>query len=362
MKDVDIKKAIEMLGASKSKFTLLADGFIDEVWEIVDFRKSLTEVEVYKRMNQFADRITGSGSGGVGLEVISKRRTIGGFTSNTGFALGRMGADTTLIGLYGKDGLDPVFDDLGKLCRMESIDDASLTIIFEFDDGKVMLSDMQGIQHITWKSVVEKLGKAKVTELISKADIIGVGYWSLFPAFDEIVQEIYALMEKESRMGRFFFDFADFRKKDEESLLSTLKMLAKLNEKMKMTLSVNEHEAQMLFELYGESFDDEGQSLEEKTEVVRAKVGLDELVVHTPHYATAAISGAKTAFAHSLFCEKPVRTAGGGDTFNAGYMAAHAAGLDTFERLNLANAAVGYFLRNGIGPDIQQLEEYMLKT
>jgi len=191
--------------------------------------------------------------------------------------------------------------------------------------------------------------------LLVESNIIGVGYWSLLPGFDEIVEQICAHLPQDNKTRRFFFDFADFRKKDEASLLSTLEKLKKLNEKFPMTLSVNEHEAAALFAMYNQTLDNEGSSVQEKVEYVRKQIGLDEFVVHTPHYAASASSIEKPAFATCLFCEKPLRTAGAGDTFNGGYMAAVLAGLDATERLHVANAAVGYFLRNAAPPDIDSL-------
>ena len=55
------------------------------------------------------------------------------------------------------------------------------------------------------------------------------------------------------------------------------------------------------------------------------------------------------------FFERPVRTAGSRDTFNAGYMVALMNRLEGRERLAVANAAPSFFVRNGYPPTSEQL-------
>ena len=350
MPHVDSQKIIKALDGLSAKITMFADGFIDEVWEIVNARSSLTDFSVYSKMNQFADRITGSGSGGVGLELVKKRRAFGGFTANIGYQTARLGVDTTMVGVFGKDGIDPIFKPVDEICRVLSLDNAAVTHVFEFDDGKILMSDMEAVQYITWNSIIEKLGEENVKAMLAESTVIGVGYYSLLPAFDEIVKSVCTLLPKDNIRRRFFFDFADFRKKDEASLSITLDLLKTLNDKMPITLSLNEHEAAALYAKFGETLDNEKAPLEEKLEIVRTLLGFDELVVHSPHYAAAALAGEKPVFLEAEYHEKPVRSAGAGDSFNGGYLAARLAGLGILERLHVANASVSYFLKTGVFP------------
>ena len=354
----DLKAVLSELKALKSKITMFADGFVDEVWEIVNERANLQEYSLYNKMNQFADRITNSGSGGVGLELIKKRRAFGGFTANIGYAAARLGVDCAMVGVYGKETLDPIFDDVGKLCDVYSLDEPAVTHVFEFDDGKILMSHVGNVQNITWQQIVDSLSMDKVKALLEQSDIIGIGYWSLVPAFDEMLEGICANIPKDGKTRRFFFDFADFRKKDEASLTKSLALLKKYNAEFPMALSVNEHEAATLFTMCGKMLDDTGNNVQEilvGAEFVRNEIGLDEFIIHTPRYAVAAAKGKTPAFEAAVFVEKPVRTAGAGDTFNGGYIAASLAGLGLQERLQVANAAVGHFLRTAVFPEVKNL-------
>jgi sugar/nucleoside kinase (ribokinase family) len=257
--------------------------------------------------------------------------------------------------VYGDEKLDPIFEPVNEICRVHSLGDPAITHVFEFDDGKILMSYMEAVQDITWARIVAQLGLDKINQLIAESDVIGVGYWSLLPAFDEIVTQISALLPQDNKNRKFFFDFADFLKKDSASLYKSLEILKALNEKAPVILSLNEHEAAALFAKYNETMDNELE-LPNKLENVRKNLGLNELVVHTPYYAVAASSNEKAVLVECPFCEKPVRTAGAGDTFNGGYIAAHLAKFDIKERLHVANAAVGYFLRNGKFPNIENLK------
>jgi len=338
---------------------MFADGFVDEVWQILNSRTSLADFSVYSRMNQFAERIVNSGSGGVGLEIVQKRRTFGGFTANIGFAARKLGVDTTMVGVYGKDKLDPVFEGVTNTCHVISLGDPAVTHVYEFDDGKILMSNIRAVQNICWELIVNKLGMDKLNLLLSESDIIGVGYWSLLPSFDEIVSGICENLPQDKKKRRFFFDFADLLKRDQASLKNTIQLLRSVNEKVPITLSVNEHEAATFFTMYGETMDNKGRSIEEKTEYIRQQIGFNEFVIHTPYFATASSVNEKTAFVNQHFCLKPVRSASAGDTFNAGYIAANLAGLSIKERLYTANSAVSYFLNNGDFPDRGNLIDQM---
>jgi sugar/nucleoside kinase (ribokinase family) len=356
-----LTESLAALKSSKSKITMFADGFVDEVWEIVSERASLTDVSLYTKMNQFADRITGSGSGGVGLELLRKRRAFGGFTANIGYAAARLGVNCSMVGVYGasnNEQIDPIFKEVDDICEVISLADAAVTHVFEFDDGKILMSHMEAVLDITWKKITDYVGMDKINNLLKESDIIGIGYWSLLPAFDEILESICAAIPDDGILRRFFFDFADFRKKDSASLSYSLGLLKKYNGKFPMTLSVNEHEAAALFAANGETLDLTGEDVDgikQKTELVRGKIGLDEFVIHNPRYAVAAKAGSTPAFAPSTFVDKPVRSAGAGDTFNGGYIAASLAGLGLSQRLDVANAAVGHFLRTAVFPEISHL-------
>lgn len=359
---MDIKKIAASLEQSNATISMFADGFIDEVFELVNSRTSLTDYIIMGQMKQFAERITLAGSGGMSIETIKKRRTIGGFTANIGDAAARLGVNTTMFGLYGKEKLDPLYEPLGSICRLISLGDPATVNALEFDDGKILLPHMEAVTKLCWSDIVDALGEEEIVSILSASDIVGVGYWSSMPAFDDIFAKICALIPRDNKQRRFFFDFADLRKREEACLVSSLLNLKAYNDEFPMTLSLNEHEGTIICELYGENLSEAGCPIPEKLESVREKMGLDELVIHTPQYAVAATHAGGADIISQRYCAKPVRSAGAGDTFNGGYIAGILAGLDITERLQVANAAVYYFLNNGFPPSQNDLIDELSRT
>ena len=332
------------------------DGYVDEVWELVENRDEDNKVALYTHMGKFAQRIIGAAGGGMSVELLRKRRSFGGFTANTGNAVAKLGLDTTMLCMYGKDQLDPVFEPFNEMCRIISIGAPAVTQIFEFDDGKIMLPYIEPIIDFGWKFLVDALGVEKVASLLASAGVIAFGYWSSMPAFDEVIAEICACLPQGSKT-RIFTDFADLRKRNEPSLIKTLALLKELNKKVPMTFSMNEHEAAQVFALYGNALSAKEPPEAACIEEVRKEMGLDEIVVHTPYYAAAASSTETATIVPQRFTEKPVRTTGAGDTFNGAYVGSIASKLSMADRLWFANAVVSYFLNNGDAPSLTQVLE-----
>ena len=352
---MDKKNMAGKLTKMNGNLSMFADGFIDEQWSLVNIRASYDEVTLVEKMTQFADKINAVGSGGMGIELIKKRIVFGGFTANIGFAAASLGINTTMTGIFGDKEVSPVFAPIQEICKMITLGPSSITHALEFDDGKILMTDMEAVLSVRWSKIVDAVGMEELTKLLTESDIIGVGYWSLMPAFDDIVENVCGILKEDGKKRRFFFDFADISKRDQASLVKTLKMLEGLNGKIPMTLSVNEHEGSTVFKLFGESFSDDGKDMDKKTENVRGRMGLDELVVHTPHFASAAKKGEDPAAIPQAYVEKPVRTAGAGDTFNGGYIAGMLSDMAADERLHTANLAVSYFLKNGMPPSREAL-------
>jgi len=362
MADINTQKIIDGLHRQTGTLTMFADGFIDEQWSLVHSRISMDDVTLIGKMTQFADRINAVGSGGMGIELIKKRVVFGGFTANIGNAAAALGVNTVMAGLFGEGEIAPVFEELQKISRMITLGEPSITHALEFDDGKILMTNMEAVLGMRWSRIVDVLGMEEIKNMIKASDIIGVGYWSLMPAFDEIVEQLCAIIPQDGKNRRFFYDFADFSRRDRDSLVKTLNMLKGLNKKVPMTLSVNEHEAAVLYSLSNETFDDKGRSIAEKTETVRQQIGLDELVIHTPYFAAAASGTGGAAMIPQIFVKKPVRTAGAGDTFNGAYITAALAGLNVAERLHTANASVTFFLNNGYAPNRNRLIDEVIRN
>ena len=356
---IDVNKIINHIKNVKSNIVIGIDGYVDEVWQIINTRSSLTDFSVYSRMSDFGERILRCGAGGLANEIVQKRVSYGGFTGNTGNAVRALGIRPIMLGMFGKNGLNPVFGKFTEDAELISIGDPAVCHIYEFEDGKIMLPYTKAILTLSWETLTASLTPETLSSIFSEADVIALGYWTNMHDFDNIVINISGLA-RANKPRRLFLDLADINKRDAASLEMTLTVLKELGKTLPVTLSLNEHEAALLFSRRNEDFNADAAAVEKTADIVRRRLGFDEIVIHTPRFAAIASEKEGTASIKQIFCEKPVKTAGAGDTFNGGYLASLSGGLNLKERLALANAASGYYVGNGEAPRPNDLR-YLLE-
>jgi hypothetical protein len=346
----------EYLQNLTGKVLLGCDGFVDETYQIVEVRKSPSEFVPMQRLRQFGELIVARSDGGVGLELVPKRRCEGGFGINTGRVAGFLGLKPCLPGLYGKDAIDPAYHEFQDSCELLSLGDPALTIALEFGDGKVLMSDLQAVSNLTWQAVEAHLGKEKLEALFAGVDILGLGYWSLTADFDGIFQGFMDQYENRTPPRRMFFDFADIKKKSSESFAKSLELIRSYNGKIPMTLSLNEHEVMELLSRVGvERPELKPAAIASALTVARRTIGFDELVVHTPEFGAASSERDGEAYAIQDRQTKVVRLAGAGDSFNGGYLCASLGELPIKQRLVVANAVTAFFVSHATAPNREQL-------
>ncbi|MFA6959727.1 MAG: PfkB family carbohydrate kinase [Opitutaceae bacterium] len=340
----------------KGKVLLGCDGFVDETYEIVEVRKSPSEFVPMHRLKQFGELLVARADGGVGVELVPKRRCEGGFAINTGRVAACLGLKPCLPGLYGKETIDPAYHQFQDICQLLSLGNPALTIALEFGDGKVLMSNLEAVSSLTWDDVKNHFGESKLKELFSGVDILGLGYWSLTANFDGLFQGFMEQYKTATPPRRMFFDFADIKKKSSESFIKSLEMIRSYNSKIPMTFSLNEHEVMELFSRTGvESPELKPAAIASALTVARKKIGFDELVVHTPEFGAASSAKEGEAYALQDRQTKVVRLAGAGDSFNGGYLCASLGDLPLKQRLVVANAVTAYFVTHATAPTKEQL-------
>jgi len=348
---IDIGLLTESFDRPEGKIVMGIDGFIDEVWQIIGSRISREEYRLFEKLTDFSKALSASEEGGFTNEIVRKRRTYGGFVANTGKAVFRLGVRPVLLGMFGQDGIDSVFSEFEEFTELVPVGDPGICQIFEFTDGKIMLPFIQEVLSFDWHALTKVIDEKALKTMFADAAVIALGYWTLMPAFDEIVTRICEMLKGIPGKRRMFFDFADIRKSERSSLENSLGKLAGLNEQIPMTLSLNEHEAGHLFSFYGETFDaQDPEGADAMTERVRNALGLDELIAHTPYYAAAASVSEGSCVAIQNYCTSPVITTGAGDNFNGGYMVAMLKGMSLSERLTIGNAVTYLYVSGGHCP------------
>ncbi len=350
------KKYAEFLHNIHGKILLGCDGFVDETYEIVEVRKSQTEFTPMKKLRQFGELIVARADGGVGVELVPKRRCEGGFGINTGRVAACLGLKPLLPGLYGRPTIDPAYEEFQDICELASLGDPALTIALEFGDGKVLMSNLEAVSSLTWEDFQKHFGKDKLEEMFAGVDILGLGYWSLTSNFDDLFRGFMRQYENLTPPRRMFFDFADIKKKSSESFIKSLELIRSFNSRIPMTLSVNEHEVLELFSRVGvEHPEQKLAAIASALTAAREKTGFDELVMHSPEFAASSGAAEGEAFAIQDRQTNVLRLAGAGDSFNGGYICASLGDLPSKERLVIANAVAAFFVTRATGPTREEL-------
>ena len=344
----------EAMGAS-GHIVLGIDGIVDEVYEVVDHASIDSRgVELVTQFARFGELIVERGTGGLSKEILQKRQVSGGFSANTGRTLGALAVETTLVGTFGSAPQDPAFGDLTSTCSLFSVGDPSRCHILEFLDGKLMLVDLNGNRAFDWERLAAACDKAGLFPVLGRADVLGLGYWSNFDNFDQIVTNLIRSLP-DDRLQRLFFDFGNVTKKTTEALRDTAARMAAWNKSVPVTLSLNDHEGRFLLRCLDIDFGMEHGSVVPAWDELARVIAIDELILHTEDYAVIASAGAETVLVPQHHVQCPVRTAGAGDTFNGGYIFSLLTAMRAQERLLVANAAAHFYVTNGRPPSREEL-------
>jgi len=351
-----MKNYKDFLDNVSGKILLGCDGFVDETYQIVQERRSQDDFSAMQELKEFGQLIVARADGGVGVEIVPKRRCEGGFAINTGRVAAFLGLKTILPGFYGVPNLDPAYEAFRDMCDMASLGNPALTIALEFEDGKILMSSMLNVSSLSWRSFEQYFGKEKLNTMFSGVDILGLGYWSLTANFDELFEGFMRQYETLAPPRRMFFDFADIKKKSSESFVRSLELIRSYNEMIPMSFSLNEHEVLELFSRIGVVAPPlEPAAMASALMIAREKIGFDELIVHTPEFAAASSVSEGEAYAIQDRQKKVIRLAGAGDSFNGGYLCASLGTLGIKERLVVANAVTAFFVTHGTAPNREEL-------
>ena len=360
----DMKKYVDYINQMSGNILLGCDGFVDETYEIVQERQNQTEFSAIENLKDFGELIVERAGGGVGVEIVPKRRCEGGFGINTGRIAACLGLKPVLPGLYGEATIDPAYEEFKDSCALTSLGDPALTLAFEFQNGKLLMSDLGRVSNLKWADFEKHFSEEQIKDMFTGVDILGLGYWSLTSNFDDLFMGFMKQYETiENAPKRMFFDFADIQKKSSEAFLKSLEMIKQFNSKIPMTFSLNHHEIMELCSRIGvECAEATPEAIAAALPIARDKIGFDELVVHTPDFAVASSVADGEAIAMQERQTNIVRLAGAGDSFNGGYICASLGDLPIKQRLALANATTAFFVTQGTGPNKEQLIAQLEKT
>ncbi|MHA1725066.1 MAG: hypothetical protein ACTSYC_02495 [Promethearchaeota archaeon] len=344
------------------------DGFVDYLYTLAKSRKSLMEWEKMESMKTLAQLISEISGSSTNIEIILKRKVSGGFVANTCKAMSGLGVKVNVIGAFGYPKINEVFHDFitNERINVISFCNPAITIGLEFNDGKIMFSNFENLYKIKWEFIVERVGIQALMDNISPSDIIGMGYWSTIPRFENLwkafIEQICPSIPRlEKKL--FLIDLADIKKKSKNEILKMVKILKKLNEFIPVVLSLNDQEAIDISKALDEvkTLDPKKKNFEDFIKggfLINQELNLSYLIIHSPHFATISTPN-DHYWVSEAFTSHPSYTTSAGDHFNAGMVVGLSCDLRPPEAILLGNALTSIFIRTGLSPNFYHLSYFL---
>ena len=333
------------------------DGYLDRVREVVADRADPTSYERLPRLADFRDRLDRSVEAGSSLsyEWLEDGRRTGGHTCHLARAFGTWEFAPTLVGMYG-DPVQETFEREFGEYDLVTLGEPGVTDAVEFDDGKLMLTEIGDTMTLDWEGLDERFGHDRLLGRLDGAALLGVGYWSETPDTPSVLsglRERWADIEDPPET--VLVDPGDVRKLDADRLRSGREAIGELADVTDVVVSANRAETDVLAEAYAGEAD---RSFEGAAETVFDALDPTWFVGHGVDRSVVVTARGTDGVAVPTV-DEPALTTSSGDHFNAGLALARIAALDPGAAVVVGNAVAGHFVRTADQPSLDDVRAFV---
>jgi len=354
---IDVLKKSECLESKRAMVGF--DGVVDSIVKAIKKRTGNVNNEVFPDIGEFAKHLESKKGLSCSIELESVVTKIGGNMPILSNALGNLGIKVNCLGSMGYPEIHSVFKALSKNCSFYSVANPGYCTSIEFEDGKIMLAQMDPTFDVNWENLKSIIGLPTLINFFQKSDVIAMLNWSELvnssAIWGNIIKEILPECTPNKRQ-LMFFDLSDCSRHGKPELNAAVDMIKVFSEYYSVVLSLNENEARLLYAailVAEEPFD-----LKDIGEALFNRLQIDILVIH-PVAFSLAWNKVGVYRVEGNFIAEPKLSTGGGDNFNAGFCAAQLLGLDLTSSLVVANAMSGFYVKNGYSAEIEGLIEFL---
>ncbi|GHB95989.1 carbohydrate kinase family protein [Cerasicoccus arenae] len=340
------------------------DGFVDELISVVGQRHSLSDYQRIETIDKFGEVIRAAAGHSSLREIVVNNVDPGGCAVNLGDGLAEFGIPVSTYATVGEP-IHSAFNNYAQKAQLVSWGDSpGKTLAFEFADGKLMFSSVSQLQEFTPEKLSLCLKDGAFFENCSKASLFAITNWSLFPhmtACWEYLLEV--VFSKLVHKPRIFFDLVDPSSRSVEDIQKMLGALSQFSQCCHVTLGLNQNETNVLSRLTNGTHTQAKTPEEALIQAceLKSNIGIESVIVHSLRYAVGC-DGSNTALAWGPFCENPKKSTGAGDRFNAGYILGSLIECSLEDKLMLATASAGYFVRTAKSASIENLASFIEET
>ncbi|MGZ0708611.1 PfkB family carbohydrate kinase [Coraliomargarita sp. W4R53] len=337
------------------------DGFVDEMIQPVDQRIDLSTYQRVETISHFGDQIKAAAGHSSLREIIVTQTVPGGCAINMGDGLATFGIQVDTFATVGEPP-HPAFQEYSNKATLHSWGrEPGRTLAFEFNDGKLMFSSVSPLAEFTPEDILKRTSDGTFLAACERAHLIAITDWTLFPHMTACWKALQdTVFSKLSHRPKFFIDLVDPVSRTPTDITAMLKALPGFCDSGHVTLGLNQNEANLLSKATGGEAlkTPEIQSATAQAQALLKALRIDEIVIHSVAYAVSATAD-QTAQAEGPYCSQPVKLTGAGDRFNAGYALGMLLKLQPEQKLQLAVASSGFYVRQGTSATLTQLTDFI---
>jgi hypothetical protein len=307
------------------------DGFEDKIQRVVRSGED-ENIQYFRTIDSFSDATARAAGKSSQFQLVTKIQKLGGNAPIMAHSLGSLGIKNTCMASMGNPDIRPVFKKLHPNVKTISVCEPGETNALEFNDGKLILSEMSAFKAFNWEALKENPGTGIIKKEIEAADLIALVDWSNLVHCTGIWRGICDdILPGITEKKKFFFDIADPGRKSAEEAAEVMEVISRYSNYGEVVLGINENETHRLSELIN-GHEAKSTELEETGRSLFNKMNIDGLLIH-PVDKAMIVTKSGIITEKGKVVEEPVISTGGGDNFNSGFCLGWLLGLEKNECL-----------------------------
>jgi hypothetical protein len=336
------------------------DGFVDTIKKAVKQKRNF-KTEYYNTLREFSERIYAATGKSGQIEMVTQKIKLGGNAPILSNTLGRLGISSFCLGSFGYPERHSVFSTMSEKCNIISVLNPGESDAIEFEDGKMIFSELSVFDHYDWQYIKKKTDIEQLRKAVAECNLLAFVDWVNLPHASDIWEGILTDIIKPSgkKDYLFLFDLCDPSKKTTEEIDEVLDLMSCFSSYGKVTLGLNENETLRIWSAINGSYEKSKlPDVKEAGDFLYKTMNIDCLLIH-PIDRTIAFHQRETLELQGRLVRKPKVLTGGGDNLNAGYCLGLLSGFPLPQCMLLGMAASGSYIQNGTSPDIEAILEYL---
>jgi hypothetical protein len=363
-----LKSKLNHWQAGNSEFTAFIgfDGYVDLIQKAVK-TNSKEEKVFHQTLADLGTHIAAAAGKSAQVELSTLVKKLGGNAPIMANAMASLGIPNYCSGTMGYPLIHEVFKDMHPNCQLLSFAEPGITNALEFDDGKLILSELSAFEQLDFSFIQQIKGANYLDVAMQQSKLISMVDWANLPRCTALWSQLFDHLQALQITNKiFFFDLCDPSKKTSQEIQEILSVISQFKPLGKTILGLNENEARKVFSaISGEKSSEDGHdtnlqsdSLQEISEYIFNAMNVDAILVH-PIDRSILVTDEGSFIQPGKVVIHPKLLTGGGDNLNAGFCFGLLHGCSWEESMQLGMAASGAYVQNGVSPDLTTLIAFM---